>query len=112
MLPSRARPRSTNVEVWTPIEGMSSRAGGEPGRIGPSSTCLAPGVGALGAAAGCGATDRPGGAELVSGVVVVVVVAVLVGAGAASAAGGCGGPEGRSPRVSRITARKSSTKEA
>ena len=35
MLPSAARPRSTNVEVCTPIEGMSRRTGGEPGRIGP-----------------------------------------------------------------------------
>ena len=68
MLPSAARPRSTKVEVCTPIEGMSSRTGADPRMIGPRSTGAAGATGALavgvpgvaGAAAPAPVPDRVG----------------------------------------------------
>src|SRR3954471_20526066 len=100
MLPSRPRPRATNVEVWTPIEGMSSRTGGEPGRIGPRSTVLVRGE----AGARAGATELAAGAERADRGVGAVVAAGVGDAGAASRAGGCGGPAEWNPRVRTIPA--------
>ena len=83
------------MEVWTPIEGMSSRTGGEPGRIGPGRPAW-PGEGAAGA--GGGASERVDGAGLVGGAAAVAVAVGAGDAGAAAAAGGCGGAGGAQPQ--------------
>src|SRR6478736_6908782 len=96
MLPSAARPRSTKVEVCTPIEGMSSRTGADPRMIGPRSTGATGaldvgGPGVVGAAAPAPAADRVGrGAG---------VAATGAAGAAAAAAAGWGGPSRLRPRV-------------